>query len=184
MAIIVLSSHSAHFPPSFRPRNTQRKCSRCKPRANYARHPALSLAFALLHYKGNFYCTFVCIFHPEHYKILGMARERQAHSLRYRSLSHTTQKTLLMNGKRHGDSGAVLTEVRNSFAELQIEIACKFVQDIRFALSSWETMQRHSEASTRVLLSACIIASEALLMQVRRCCLGSQLYDCIFMASH
>lgn len=130
MAIIVLLTLVGTLPAIFSLRITQRKCSRCTPRANYARHPARSSTTKAT-------LLYVCVhFHP------GIIRfscaERQAHSLHYCSLRHNTEKTLLMNAKRHGDC----SEVRNSFAQLQIEIACKFVQAIPEAslcLTGWES---------------------------------------------
>jgi hypothetical protein len=58
--------------------------------------------------KATFIVRLCAFSTTQHYKILGVARERQAHSLHYRSLSHihNTEKTLLMNGKRHGETPA------------------------------------------------------------------------------
>lgn len=64
MAIIVLLTLVGTLPAIFSLRITQRKCSRCTPRANYARHPARSSTT-----KATFIVR-LCAFPPRHYKIL------------------------------------------------------------------------------------------------------------------
>lgn len=105
----------------------------------------------------------LCAFSTQLYKILAsMARERQAHSLHCCSLTHNTQRNAFNEWQTTcGDSGS--PEVRNSFAELQIEIACKFVQDILLALSKQTeraTLYYAGFCTGALDGDACIIASE------------------------